>query len=116
MRHYPDIPPDPKKVNLVKKPKARVDLAVLRRVGGFESDEITHAALVILGLGPGLSEERCGMPLDEAYERDRDLLSYSSIICTMNVCSLKRLKQSDGHCPTRFRRLRTVENGLPQWT
>lgn len=42
MRHYPDIPPDPKKVNLVKKPKAQVDLAVLRRFGGVESDEITR--------------------------------------------------------------------------
>jgi hypothetical protein len=42
MRHYPNIPPDPKKVNLVKKPKAQVDLAVLRRFGGVGSDEITR--------------------------------------------------------------------------
>lgn len=92
MRHFPAMPPDPQKENLVEGPRAQADPAVLRRLDnlaarlGFGSDEVPSVSglalpdrhnerplLVTTGPGPRL-KQRCGKPLSEAHKQDKDLL------------------------------------------
>jgi hypothetical protein len=97
MRDYPDMPREPEPGNRVKKSAVRANRAVLRRLAdlaarlGFVSEEIktlrrypvSRAARATpdqsrpyrVTPGPGLPlKERCGPPLAEAYEEDRDFL------------------------------------------
>lgn len=92
MCHFPAMPPDPQKENLVEGPRAQADPAVLRRLDnlaarlGFGSDEVSPVSglalpdrhnerplLVTTGPGPRL-KQRCGKPLSEAHKQDKDLL------------------------------------------
>ncbi|KAH6670148.1 hypothetical protein B0J14DRAFT_112537 [Halenospora varia] len=96
MRDYPYIPRELEKQNPLKKPRARADPAVLRRLAdlasevGFESPEISalkehpntgvtrdypQSGPILVTSGPGVAlGDRCGTPRDRSYEEDRNFL------------------------------------------